>query len=326
MKKVLICILICFLAGKMIQAQQKVYMPFFEVVNLNQDYQYSLSELFQKYVKSEGKYEILLPGRKNETYPRENNETTQLKAKELGTPFFIKGNLNALGDLIIVNISMYSTEDGKEVWNAFLKASKIDDMDPILITCSKNLGEKNVTSTSNDIYTVTKQEGKELTEVETKICSGLLLGGLFTSGGFATGLGILTTYDNRTVIYGLDAGFFGHEDDMEAHIAITFDHPFSTSKNTAFAGGGIGLGMMSVYDNTDPMYNENMTKGGILLMGGGGFILNRSSSVRLIFGSRIVVPLFKVNDKFMPGVNFSIAVNISKKAKRKQTYDLNVNK
>ena len=253
------------------------------------------------------------------------NLATQLKARELGAPFFIKGNLNALGDLIIVTISMFQTDDGKEVWNALLKASKMDDLDPILITCAKNLGEKNVTSTANDIYTVTKQEGKELTEVETKISSGLLLGGLYPFGAsFCPGIGILTSYDNRNIIYGLDASAYFHEDDGEGHIAITMDYPFTSAKNTGYIGGGLGYGFISVWDETDP--NIESSNGGLILMAGGGYILNRTASVRLIFGSRLLIPLFKVNDKVTPGINFYVAVNISKRAKRKQTYDVNMNK
>lgn len=312
--------------GKLMQAQQKVYMPFFEVINIQSDYQYSLSRLFQKYVKDQGKYEILLPVWNNEAYPSENNEATQSKARELGAPFFIKGNLNALGDLIIVTISMFRTDNGTEVWNALLKANKMDDLDPILIACSKNLGEKNLTSTADDIYTVTQQEGQELREVETKISSGLLLGGLYPFGAsFSPGIGILTTYDNRNIIYGLDASLYFHEDDGEGHIAITIDYPFSSSKNTGYAGGGLGYGFISTYDDTDP-YSPSDENSGLMLMAGGGFILNRSASVRFIFGSRIIVPLFKVNDKITPGINFYIAINISKRAKRKQTLDVNVNK
>ena len=325
MKKVLICIFILIYTIQMTSAQQKVYMPFFEVMNIQDEYQYSLAKLFQKYVSDQGKYEIMLPEWNNEPYPKENKEQTQSKARELGVPFFIKGDLNALGDLIIVTVSMFRTDNGEEVWNALLKANKLDDLDPILITCAKNLGEKNVSSTANDIYTVTEQEGKELREVETKISSGLLLGGLIPFGStFSTGLGILTTYDNRNIIYGLDASMFFQGESQEAHLAITVDYPFTSSKNTGYAGGGLGYGFISIHEETYPTVEES-ANGGLMLMAGGGFIMNRTSSVRLIFGSRILVPLFKVNNKITPGINFYVAVNISKRARRKQTYDINKN-
>jgi len=323
MKKIITFMIIFMFIGKMVQAQQKVYMPFLEVINIHEDYQYSLSKLFQKYVGDEGKYTVVLPEWKNEQYPKESNEITQSKARELGIPFFLKGSLNALGDLIVVTMSMYQTDDGQEVWNALLKANKLDDLDPILVTCAKNLGLKNVTTTSNDIYAVSDQEGKELTEVQTKICWGLLLGGLYPFGGtFSPGLGILTTYDNRNVIYGLDISYFSHDQNSEYHLAITADYPFSSSKNTAYIGGGLGFGGMTIYDENDPL--TDYSNGGLLLMAGGGYIFNRTASVRLILGTRILVPLYKVNDKVMPGINFYVAVNISKKARRKQTYDVNM--
>jgi hypothetical protein len=325
MKKTVLLIFVLILAGRFIQAQQKVYMPFFEVLNISAEYQYSLSKLFQKYVHDQGKYEILLPAWNNEQYPRESQEETQSNARGLGAPYFIKGDLNALGDLIIVTMSLYQTDNGKELWNSLLKANKMDDLDPILITFAKNLGQKEVTSTSGDIYNVTEQEGKELTEVETKISTGLMLGGAYPFGQtFSPGLGLLTTYDNRNIIYGLEGSIFFHDGNSLGYIDITADYPFSTTKNTGYAGGGLGYGWLSVPDETD-LYSNN-TRGGLMLFAGGGFILNRTASVRLIIGSRIFVPLFKVNNEIVPGINFYVAVNISKRAKSKRQIDMNLNR
>lgn len=324
MKKILFYLFVFLLAGQFIQAQQKVYMPYFEVLNLAYDYQYSLSKLFQQYVQDQGKYEIVLPAWNNEQYPNESQEETQLKARELGAPFFIKADMNALGDLIIVTMSMFRTDNGQETWNALLKANKLDDLDPILVTFAKNLGEKEVTTTTGDIYTVTEQEGKELTEVETKISTGLLLGGAYPFGGtFAPGFGILSTYDNRNVIYGLDANIFFTQENTLGYLDITVDYPFSSTKNTGYAGGGLGYGWLSMHKDLD--LDEADIKSGLMLFVGGGFILNRTASVRLIFGSRIFVPLFKVNDKITPGINVYVAVNISRNAKRRRQVDVNVN-
>lgn len=324
MKKTLFYLFVFILTGQLIQAQQKVYMPYFEVLNIADDYQYSISKLFQGYVREQGKYDILLPAWKNELYPKESQEETQSKARELGAPYFIKGDLNALGDLIIVTMSLFQTDNGQEIWNSLLKANKLDDLDPIMMTFAKNLGEKEVTSTGGDIYTVTEQEGKELTEVETKISWGLLLGGAYPFGHtFAPGFGILTTYDNRNIIYGLDANIFFTQDNTLGYLDITVDYPFSSKKNTAYAGGGLGYGWLSMHE--DPEFTDADITSGLMLFAGGGYILNRTASVRLIFGSRIFVPLFKVNDKIIPGINFYVAVNISKRAKRKRQVDVNVN-
>ncbi len=289
-------------------------MPFFEVLNIHQDYQYSLSKLFQKYVADQGKYEIILPERNFELYPKETREETQSKALGMSAPYFIKGDLNALGDLIIVTISMFRTDNGEEIWNSLLKANKLDDLDPILVTFAKNLGEKNVTSTSGDIYNVTEQEEKELREVETKICGGLALGGAYPFGGsLSPGIGGLITYDNRTIIYGVDFVGFSHENNSLAYLDITVDHPFTTEKNTGFAGGGLGYGAMSI-EGQDTYSTES--NNGLILLGGGGFILNRTASVRLIIGSRIFIPLFKVDNEIRPGINFYLALNVSRKSKR----------
>lgn len=323
MKKIFLYTLIFLFALQFVQAQQKVYMPFFEVLNVHQDYQYSLSKLFQKYVADKGQYEIILPAWNNELYPAETRDATQSKANEMGIPYFIKGDLNALGDLIIVTMSMFRTDNGEEIWNSLLKANKMDDLDPILLTMASNLGEKNVTSTAGDIYSVTEQEGKELTVIETKTSSGLLLGGAYPFGKtFAPGFGILTTYDNRNIIYGLDANIFFKENNTLGYLDITVDAPFTSTKNTGYAGGGLGFGWLSIEDAVNSESGD--IRSGLMLFAGGGYILNRTSSVRLIIGSRIFVPLFKVDNRIIPGINFYIAVNISKKSKKRQTIDVNM--
>jgi hypothetical protein len=243
----------------------------------------------------------------------------------MGFPYFIKGDLNALGDLIIVTMSIFRTDNGEEIWNSLLKANKMDDLDPILVTLARNLGEKKVTSTAGDIYSVTEQEGKELSEIETKISTGLLLGGAYPFGKtFAPGFGILTTYDNRNVIYGLDANLFLTSNNTLGYLAITADAPFTTAKNTGFAGGGLGFGWLSIQDAVNSISGD--VRSGLMLFAGGGYILNRTSSVRLIIGSRIFVPLFKVDNSIIPGINFYVAVNISKRSKNRHKIDVNMNK
>jgi hypothetical protein len=325
MKRIIFCSFVFLITWQIIVAQQKVYMPFFEVLNIHQDYQYSLSKLFQKYVADQGKYEIILPAWNNELYPSETRDATQSKAIGMGFPYFIKGDLNALGDLIIVTMSMFRTDNGEEIWNSLLKANKMDDLDPILVTLARNLGEKKVTSTAGDIYSVTEQEGKELSEIETKISTGLLLGGAYPFGKtFAPGFGILTTYDNRNVIYGLDANLFLTSNNTLGYLAITADAPFTTAKNTGFAGGGLGFGWLSIQDAVNSTSGD--VRSGLMLFAGGGYILNRTSSVRLIIGSRIFVPLFKVDNSIIPGINFYVAVNISKRSKNRHKIDVNMNK
>jgi hypothetical protein len=107
---------------------------------------------------------------------------------------------------------------------------------------------------------------------------------------------------------------FTHEENSLLYVDITVDKPFTTSKNTGFAGGGLGYGGMSTEDQD--IYGTE-SNNGLMLLGGGGVILNRTASVRLIIGSRIYIPLFKVNNEIRPGINFYLALNVSRKSKRR---------
>jgi hypothetical protein len=80
---------------------------------------------------------------------------------------------------------------------------------------------------------------------------------------------------------------------------------------------------LSVHE--DPDLEDADVQSGLMLFAGGGVILNRTSSVRLILGSRIFVPLFRVNDQIIPGINVFVAVNVGKRAKKRRQIDVNLN-
>lgn len=86
-------------------------MPFFEVLNIHHDYQYSISKLYQTYVNDINEYEIVLPPKADSIYPVESLEETMNKARSMSTPFFIRGVMNSVGDVIIISLDLHQTTD-----------------------------------------------------------------------------------------------------------------------------------------------------------------------------------------------------------------------
>ena len=61
MKKAVLIFSIVFFLCKGVVAQEKIYMPYFEVINMHPDYQNSATHLLKTYLESGNKMELILP-------------------------------------------------------------------------------------------------------------------------------------------------------------------------------------------------------------------------------------------------------------------------
>ena len=244
MKKVLsLVFILLFFTSK---AQERVYFPFFELINVDEGYQYSTSKLFKTYMDQDGRYQMTLPPRPEGLAGAQTFPETQRIARELGTPLFITGELNALEDVMIISVSLYQTSDGKLIWSDVVKAVTVDDLDPTLQLLAKAVGTKTKASQMEDIYSVSKYENKELTKKDASSTFGLLVGGyqtFFTNTKetFSSGFGAKISYDLRDLILDINGEFyFGNVDIVSLNLNGLY--PFDMGRKAPFIGGGLGYG------------------------------------------------------------------------------------
>jgi hypothetical protein len=307
--KILVSLFLLF-SFYLVNAQKKVYMPFFEVLNIHFDYQYSISKLYQTYVNDINEYEIVLPPKADSIYPVESLEETMNKAQSMSAPFFIKGVMNSVGDVIIISIDLHQTSDGIKIWSDLLKAKSLEDLDPVIQRLARNLGKEKKSTRDEDIYTVTDYEAEELKEVTAKSNLGICLGGaLPLDYNMAAGIGILATYDSRSVIFGFDGEIFMNKEIGFGFIQLDVDIPFKSTRNTGYLGGGLGYGFMT--NRTD-----TLTEGGLMVLGNLGYIINRNSNVRLRLGIKPYATFFKFRGKTQAGITFYMALLFSQDRNR----------
>lgn len=68
-------------------------MPFFEIINMNFKYQYSVSMLLKTYMENEGRYVLVMPPKPDSLYPAESFETAKSNAVLNAAKYFGSGIL-----------------------------------------------------------------------------------------------------------------------------------------------------------------------------------------------------------------------------------------
>jgi TolB-like protein len=299
-----VLVLLCFIQ---LNAQERVYVPYFEVMNIHPDYQYSTSKLFKTYVDNYNKYELILPDKYDTLGFDESFEQAKQRASKLNCKYFIQGELNRLGDVVIVTIKMYNTSDGNKFWQSILKANTPDDIDPIMEKIAYNLGNQNQME-DNNIYNVTDYDSRELNKIGANRYFGVSIGDGYTfvndiNKNFPAGFGLMWSYDMRDIIFNLRAETY-FSDAKVYYFDIDAIYPFNSLKNSPFVLGGMGYGGINLKrkatETSGYNYYTSDSDGGLILFAGGGYLLNRNSDVALRFSGNFYFPLFDVGKTNMP--------------------------
>jgi hypothetical protein len=305
----LINFLLLLIFTSKINATEKIYMPFFELINVHSDYQYSVAKLFKNYVDEQNKYSLIIPAKPDSLVTQPSIEKVRETAKSLNCQYFLIGDMNRIGETVIISISMYNTENGEKTWHDRLKAANPEDIDPILQKLSRTIGTKNKAVEDGDIYSVTDYESGQLKQVRANNAFGVSIGGalLFANplskDPFSGGGGVFWYYDAREILYEIDAKLYFLGNNYLGNLSLNAYHPFSSESNTPFLGGGLGIGFntmdkSSFYpNNKDPWENYGTYNGsGLVLFIGGGYIIGRTSNVGLRIHLEYFIATYKMNN------------------------------
>lgn len=313
-------------AGNALQAQEKVYLPFFEALNLETSYQYSITKLYKAYLEQTGRYEVILSEKRDSMALSEPLGQARESAEAMNANHFIMGALNRVGDVVVISVSLHNTADGKKTWGSLQKAYSPEDIDLLIEHLARVTGTNQKIEEEKDIYSVTDYEAKRVNTKKAVNSFGLAIGGAFPviSDGLdeeiAGGFGLVWSFDAGNLIFDiLGEAYFNEVNDIYS-LDIDVLYPFSRRPNTPFALAGIGWGGITVWTE-DPLAYENddfvaTSGGGVMGFLGGGYILNRTSSVRLritakgFYGAYEVFPEATPSQPF--GGIFSAAVLFGK--------------
>ncbi len=318
MKKLLILFLFSTISHCLF-AQEKVYMPFFEVLNMHPDYQYSSSKLFKSYLSEQNIYNLILP-EKCDTLYKESAVKAAENAKKLGANFYAIGEINVVGqNLMVLSLSLYKTADATKIWSDIVKAKGLADLDPVMQKLAMAMSSNTKSKEEGDIYTVSNYESKVLPKVNASYYWGLKVGGAYPFLKYITkpsaGLGAVFSYDSRNWIVDVTGEmYFGDAGIYDFNVAMTY--PFSAKMHGPFASGGLGFGSISYTEKQTDFYgnaySDKRNNGGLMLFAGGGYLINRTSNVNVRIGGQAFVSGFKAQGVIPVGILFNITVLFEK--------------
>ncbi len=301
MKALMALVLTLGFSYDLTMAVEKVYMPYFEIINVHPDYQYSTAKLFKGYVDEVGTFEIVLPAKPDTLVGQPSQDSVRILAEKSGCQYFLLGDLNRIGETVILNISMYTVSNGTRIWGDRLKAAGPQDLDPIFQKLARSLKSKDKAAEDGDIYSVTSYDSRQLRQIDVKNYFGVSLGGAYFTPGllfgkswkepFVGGLGVFWAYDSRTILFEMDAETYQFAKASSLNsFSISAFKPFAAHSLTPFGGGGLGISMVE-----NEYQNQSSDGRGLSVHGGGGIVFNRTATVQLRVQARYVVGLFDMS-------------------------------
>ncbi|WP_370088230.1 hypothetical protein [Ekhidna sp.] len=311
-------------------AQKTVYFPGFELINMDSaaGLQYSTSKLLKSYIEDNHNYTIIL----NEHLGNPNYTARELLAEsarvaaEKGTRYVMQGEIHYLQGVYIISLGVYESADHTQVWHDMAKGSVEQDLDPLLSRLGRAFFTSRTAKTDIEIDEVTEydQQGVELAQIKVNHFVGVMLGGKhIPNQSTLSGFGLAYTYDASTVLFNFDFELYPtstlsidhHSSDRRlqtGNIGLGVTYPLTRKRMTFYVQGGMEYGFTSIRDKSyDLPYAE--TESGIGAYLGGGFLINRNSTVNLRMFTTLSIPFYQVDGSNVTGIKFGIVTSFAKK-------------
>ena len=221
-------------------------------------------------------------------------------------------------------MGLYEVETGNKVWHDMVKGKIPDDLDPLFSRLGRNFGTEFKAKNDVEIDEVTalEQEGVEVAQINVNHFVGVLLGGTYLFGEHtSSGFGLAYSYDANKVIFNMNFEFYPSSSIMavddasirrirNGNINLGVIYPLSRKKMTWYINGGMEYGFINIRSE-DPYIDK--TNVGVGFFVGGGYYINRNSTVNLRIHGAVSIPTYMVDGQTFPGFKFGIITSFSRK-------------
>lgn len=339
MKKGLSFIFSIFLLCSGIQnvmSQEKVYFPYFEMINVPdaEGIQLSTSKLLKTYIEeNHSEYAIVMPKHDGEkVYPKEDFLESIENAKQNGAKYLLTGEINNIGKLAILSMSLFDVSSGNKIWSDLIKGLPLDDYDPVLSRVGRNFHTSVKAKDDADLYDVTafeEQREMKLLNFQSNHFAGVGLGGNYLFDvSLNTRIGLDFYYDISSVI--LHMGFeyssntmFNFLIDPEwrtsnirknrtASFGMGVTFPFTKTKNTFYAETGLDFGLIRQKGGSPSIDARGSGLGfGVNV----GYLIGRNSTSNVRFQTGVSIPTYRTGNRYMPIIKFGIISSFASSSK-----------
>jgi len=325
MKNYLISALLVTIAFTSTAQSKKVYFPYFELIGLekNGELQYSASRLAKTYIESNHNIHVMLPDHDSQSYvEKESIYASMQAATDADASMVMTGEIHSLNGSFIVALAVYDAKSGEKKWSDMMKGVTSADLDPLLSRLGRTF--MSTTKARDDIevgeVTQYEQQGVELQQIKANHYFGLMVGGNVLLGDRTlSGFGLAYTFDANTVLFHVNTDFYFSSNRADepaltiypeqlASFNMGVIYPLSRKRMTWFLQGGMDYS--GVYSNVVDVGNRSTSGVGLLV--GGGYLLNRNSTVNLRIHSALHLPTYQVDGTYYPSLRFGLTTSISK--------------
>jgi len=284
-----------------VHSQSKILLPYFSITNIHPEYRISATRIFKNYLEYFQPYEIILNEDTVESY-----RSIKEKAIITGADHYLLGELNRLGEKVIVDIEFYETNSGIKVWSGISKAVTPEELEKSLASLAQQLGSEDI-SQLHPIAESAAPEKEAIYVPYKEDIFGISVGGVVTFinqkfNRFPAGFGFTYSNDMRSLIADANAEMYLGQDVFAYMLNLDLQFPFLPFSSTPYVSGSLGFSGMRVDNFPNPYKTEKDNSSGLMATIGTGYLLNRFAPARIKFSLRGFYGFYQVFDHHPKGV------------------------
>jgi hypothetical protein len=310
-------------------ANEKVCAPYFELINLPDEFQLSTIRILQSKVDDEGTRTLVIPQENDSIHAGLPLSAQMDWAKNQGCQYLLNASLTRLGETVQTSAKIYPTGSDVRVYQQSFNANSPDDLVPVMGQISSAISSQDF-SHSQSIYDVSRADAKSLTKKRsTMYYSGMVGYDAYTEDNQFMAYGFSALWDNRTFMgevslrIGVNAN---NSETVEASAYTSFNihilKPHNNNDHSFYYGGGVGFMALSKvvmkeepydygYTSGTYMREEEESYGGLNLSAVGGFMIGRASDFRARLQGEANLFLDQGSEKkVLPGAGLRVIIDI----------------
>jgi hypothetical protein len=312
-------------------ANEKICTPYFDLINLNDDFKQSSMAILKSKIENEGVRGFVSPEKGTNQNAGMSKSVNLEWAKNNNCSHLLLTGMTRLGENVQVASKLLDVNSSEVVFNKLYKASGPDDLEPILSQLSSALSNEEFKS-HESIYDVTNADASKLRQKSANTYYGGHFGGMYfadqNEGAF--GFGVNMVWDNRSYFGEIDGSMYliGNGLTSMTSASIALYKPTSDYDQSFYYGGGFHMasysfmkdvgaseGSNSYYDGCN--YSDEEKNGRCyttestalaLLQGSVGYIIGRASTVNTRVQSDLKIGLATVGGDLPISLGFKVIV------------------
>ncbi len=265
-------------------AGEKICSPYFERINLSEEYRLSSIRILKSKIETGNSRELVIPGKDEARSSEMSQDSNMAWAKSNSCQYLLLGSLTRLGESVQFAVRILDVQNKNSVFNKLYKASGPDDLDPIFGQVADAMKDPNFVA-QQSIYDVTNNDAGRLKQKRsnTNYAFGVGYLGFPAKSDNTFGLSAAMVWDARKFLGELDFSTYaiGNNNSVSlTSFGVNLYKPLSDMENTIYLGGGAGLGIFgheTCQDNGYGRYCESTSETTMFFQGSAGYMIGRAS-------------------------------------------------